>query len=462
MSADDPHNAFDDLTPQDDDAGQAFAPDADEDEALDFHESAPLEQETPPANGPASAAPPRIVAEAPLGGVPKPVVSPIRSKSPGATSPDIEPDQPAPEPDPAPVAAAEDALPEPDPVPDDDAPPDAAVEDTPPEPVLAEEPPVAPLEPEASTTESTDLAARVRKFVTDTDAARTPAPDQPPRDAAPPSPAPAPAPVEGVGMADVSDFDDISPELAKILGKAAAPDPTAPPAETKAAPEAEIPAVSATPDAAPAAPHAPEPEPDAPAIQLTDIAEVRHLPITAEQCSAPAPDTTLTGKVRYVRVEEPLRNDEGQRIQESWEYLKPGYPALGGRLVKAITIEEIAYSDGSWEWRYERRYTDKGRDVREVRANADRTYIEREDEVSRLDAETGRRLQFREEAELIFAAREKEEKRGGLLGGLFGRGDDDDDDDHSPKVWRDATSSESKQARKQGGEAFKRGGFLGL
>lgn len=446
MSADDQHNAWDDLFPQKDAADAVPEEDTASDDV--------------PTNGPASAAPPRIVAEAPLGGVPKPIVPPV---SPGVgdegVSPEADEVAPAVTPEPDDVAPDEplDALP------DDAADTVIAQTDTAPEAARAEETPVILPDPDETTIESPTLAAEVQRIAAEVaaeqDAGEVEADAFPvegevaPADTAP---APAPAAVEGVGMADASDFDDISPELAAILRKPAAPtQDAAPPAEAEAEPVA-----AATPDAAPAAPPAPEPEPDAPPIQLTDIAEVRSLPITAEQRNAPAPDTTLTGKVRYVRVEEPLRNDEGQRTQETWEYLKPEYPALGGRLVKEITIEEIAYSDGSWEWRYERRYTDKGRDVREVRANADRNYIEREDEVSRLDAETGRRLQFREETELIFAPPEKEERRGGLLSGLFGRGDDDDGDD-SPQVWRDASTSEAKQARKQGGEAFKRG-FLGL
>ncbi len=291
------------------------------------------------------------------------------------------------------------------------------------------------------------------------------------------SPAPAepvPPPVEDLGTANADDWDDdVSPELASVLfGGKSAPEPATPapavtpkaaPAETDSAEGEETTAALAVDAALESEPEPkPEPEPDAAPVELTDIADVRRIPITAEKRSAPAPDTALEGKVRYVRVEEPLRNDEGQRTQETWEYLKPDYPGLAGRLVKEVTIEEISYADGSWLWRFERRYTDRGRDSRDVRPNPDRTYIERTDEVSKLDGESGRRLQFKEDAALIFAPPEKEEKRGLLsgLGSLLGR-DDDDDETSAAREWRQATSSEARNARKQGGEALKRG-FLGL
>jgi hypothetical protein len=152
-----------------------------------------------------------------------------------------------------------------------------------------------------------------------------------------------------------------------------------------------------------------------------------------------------------VRVEEPLKDDAGQRTTESWEYIKPNYPALEGRLVRSVEIEEIAYSDGSWSWQYERHYDDKGRDRRSVQANTDRTYIERADEISKKDPDSDKWVRLKEDVALIFAPPLKEEK-GGFLSRLFG-GDDTEYAD-GPSAWRPATSAEAKQARKQGGAAF--------
>ena len=236
--------------------------------------------------------------------------------------------------------------------------------------------------------------------------------------------------------------DDISPDLAAVLF-GGQPEPasgadTAPAAPAAASTEA--------------ATSEPEPTP-APVeqITLTDAAEARSLPLVAEGHSAPAPDAALAGKVRYVRIEEPLDEDEdkGTRIKESWDYFRTGRPSLGGRLVKEVNREEVQYSDGSWVWRYERQYTDRGRDRREVRANTDRTFIERKDEVSALEPETEKRLRFKEQVAMIFAPPEQEEKRG-LLGSLFGR----DEEAEGPAIWREASPHEARRARKEGGDAF--------
>ncbi|HVO68687.1 MAG TPA: hypothetical protein VMT24_01495 [Aggregatilineaceae bacterium] len=236
--------------------------------------------------------------------------------------------------------------------------------------------------------------------------------------------------------------EDLSPELSAVLFGGSKPTPAA------ARPEAarEAPRAGAVPEPArPAVTEAP-----AETVMLTDIADTRRVPITAQGHRAAAPEASLQGKARYMRVEEPLKKDRGQRITESWEYFKPQYPALDGRLVRAVHIEEISYADGSWFWRYERTYTDKGRDRREVRANTDHTYIERQDEVSKLQPETTGRIQFKEKAALILAAPQHEEKRG-FLSGLLGR---DNDQEQAAKTWRDATSSEARHARKHGGMAF--------
>jgi len=474
----------------------------------------PESPETPTSeNGPASAAPPRIVSEAPLGGVPRRVVTTpgdefgagdelaALDRALGANAGDDDSEEEG--------AGADDSgaadsgilagvpseLPDASPHPTDpadvfaketfagqsakpdtesSAEPDAEAESDA-EPIADETPPAAPsmsatpsgkaLTPEEQIQQrlkalsGADSGASASSGATSpaTDAATSPAPEEL-----------AEPPAESVGTASVDDWDDdVSPELASVLfGGKSAPEPATPapaatPAAMPAAKDEEEPAETPVPVAREPEP-TPEPEPDAPPVELTDIADVRRIPITAEKRSAPAPETPLEGKVRYVRVEEPLRNDEGQRTHENWEYLKPDYPGLAGRLVKEVSIEEISYSDGSWLWRYERRYTDRGRDSREVRANPDRTYIERTDEVSKLDAESGRRLQFKEESELIFAPPEKEEKRGLLsgLGNLLGR-DDEDEATSAASVWRQASSSEARSARKQGGEALKRG-FLGL
>jgi len=238
--------------------------------------------------------------------------------------------------------------------------------------------------------------------------------------------------------------EDLSPELAAVLfgsprqAAVTAPSATAPVAEPTVPPAV----------AAPAEP-----------VALTSEAQAQTLPLSAAGHRAPAPEVTLTGKVRYTRLEEPLRGDEGQHIVETWVYFKPDLPGLEGRLVQRLKREEWRYSDGSWRWFYERRYADGGTDRREVRANAARTYFERADTVSQRDPASGKRQQFKEEAALIFAAPIREEKRG-FLRNLFGRGGTHEDSDE--KAWRPATPAEVRQAHKSGEQALRRGGLGGL
>jgi hypothetical protein len=186
------------------------------------------------------------------------------------------------------------------------------------------------------------------------------------------------------------------------------------------------------------------------------MASARSVRITAKGHHTAAPDATLQAKVRYVRIEEPHNKD--QRITETWTYFRPDYPALEGRLVRRASSEEIVYADGSRRWRYERQYSDGGRDRREVRISDDKPYVEHKDEASALDPRTGKPVsRHKETGAMIQAAQERDEKRG-FLSGLLGR---DEDESGSAKVWREATSSESRQARKQGGQAFRRR-FLGI
>jgi hypothetical protein len=384
---------------------------------------------------PVSSALPRILAETPLGGQVRPLITPP-TEPPTPTLPPITPPRLS---DDAPAAAITPPLDDtqesvstvPDPglsidqlreqireaaaaktelipvvdespaAPGDSVPP-AAGPETPPELPAALAPPAAPVAP-----------AEVRS----TGPALTPA-------AAPISP-----------RAEWDTDDDLSPELAAVLfGQRGAAD-SAPPAERPAAAETQrLPEVPAGP------------------VKLTAVDDAHRLPLVAQDHTAAAPDAPLNGKVRYTRIEEPLKNDAGQRIQERWEYFKPDYPGLSGRLVREVRSEEKRFADGSWAWQYERSYTDGGRDRREVRTNTDHTYIERGDEVSVRD-EAGKRQAFREQAALILAEPEREEKRG-FLSGLFGR-DDDQEDAPAPKTWRDATHQETKRARKQGGQAFR-------
>jgi hypothetical protein len=164
---------------------------------------------------------------------------------------------------------------------------------------------------------------------------------------------------------------------------------------------------------------------------------------------SPAPGDQPGGRARYVRVEEPLRGDKGQRITETWEYQGPDLPALEERSIRRVRIEEITYTDGSWHWTFERQYADKGRDRREVRASTDRSYIERADEVTRKDLATYKRVRRREQAQMILSAAGAEEKRG-FLSSLLGK----DDEEAGPRAWRPAEPKEASRARKHGGDAF--------
>ncbi|MGQ9849336.1 MAG: hypothetical protein ACUVSU_04725 [Aggregatilineaceae bacterium] len=255
-----------------------------------------------------------------------------------------------------------------------------------------------------------------------------------------PPPAPAEAEVEERLTSPQEWEEDLSPELAAVLfGSPRQAAVTAPPA---AAPAAE-----------------PTVLPPAEPVALTSEEQAMTLPLSAAGQRAPAPDVTLTGKVRYTRLEEPLPGDEGQHIVETWVYFKPDLPGLEGRLVQRLKREEWRYSDGSWRWFYERRYADGGTDRREVRANAARTYFERTDTVSQRDPSSGKRQQLKEEAALIFAAPIREEKRG-FLRSLFGRGGTHEDSDE--KAWRPATPAEVRQAHKSSEQALRRGGLGSL
>ncbi len=371
----------------------------------------PAADTTPP---PGSDAPPRIVAEMPLGGRSKPLIS-----TPGEPQPVA--DIPA-APEPVADVSAESEPPAEAPAPEDLEKLAAAETMTFSRDEITPRPTEAPTLPDGVLT-----VDRVRQIESD---------------ARPAGPVSTVRAVEA--PAKPADWDDdLSPELATVLfganeireeaARSAAPtrvEPTPPPTVTAAEPVADVPAQ---------------------AITLTDPADARRLPLVAEGHGAPAPEVVLTGPARYVRVEEPLSDDRGQSTVETWDYLKPNLPSLGGRLVRRVKIQEYVYADGSWHWQYDREYADGGRDRREVRAASDRGYVERKDEVSTRDAATNKRQQFKEQAALILAEPEREEKRG-LLSSLFGRGDDDTP--HGPKVWRPANGAEAKRARKQGGHAF--------
>jgi hypothetical protein len=527
---------FDDIFPDDDQPDDVSQPDA----------------ETPDSDAPAphSDAPPRIVAEAPLGGVARPVGTPEPPAAPHDRA-DASPTHDTQDPDAdddtsdtgdggeaveavatddiedtadtQDATDAVDAAPRPPVLTTESGEPDAAPEtpsagDAPP-PVSASVTPAPPdttseqLPPEPGLSPEAQIQARLRKLQAreageppeaTADSTADASPPEPgagevgapasgevapsaPQPEAPPQQQPASS-AEAGGLGGAQEWDeDLSPELAAVLFGGQRPDATpaerapADAAPASPAPDAPVPSLEAEPEVTPqpqeapvegvattpapelAPEPAPDPEPDAPPIELTDLSELRTLPITAEGRAASAPDVAIEGRARYVRVEEPLDGDAGQRTFETWEYLKPDYATLDDREVREVTVEDVQHGDGSRLWRYERRYADRGRDSREVRANGDATYIEREDVVSRLDA-TGRRLQFKESAELIHAAPDAPEKKGGLLSGLgnlLGR-DDEDTAQTGPRVWRQATASEVRQARKQGGEAFKRGLFEGL
>ncbi|MBN1681326.1 MAG: hypothetical protein JW966_13670 [Anaerolineae bacterium] len=251
----------------------------------------------------------------------------------------------------------------------------------------------------------------------------------------------APAPAVEPSTVRTWEDDEISPELASILNATPAAAPPAP------APEAVPPAAPA-----PAVESLPTPPPPADAIRLTNAAQVRTLPVTAAGISSPAPEDQPGARMRYQRVEEPLSKNKGQRTVEQWKFLGPEYPIVGGRPVRQVDIEELAYSDGSWHWSFERRYTDKGYDRRDVRAAADTYFIERKDEIRKKDVVSGKFARQKEQVAMIYTSPQDEEKRG-FFSALLARGDDDEDDVEE-KWWREATSKESRHARRHGGDAF--------
>jgi len=287
-----------------------------------------------------------------------------------------------------------------------------------------------------------------------------PLPDEPHRiTSSSPTPVSPPPPAPDMSSREtLKDWgDDISPELASILfkagpsgGRAAPPPPagSAVPAGPAAPPAPSMP--GAAPLAAPGQSQigpipTPVALPPAEPIFLTDVAQTQRLPITAEGINSPAPDVPLVGQGRHVRVEEPI--NQAQRNTDTWAYLKTTYPPLEGRLVKSARIVETNYTDGSWAWSYERRYTDGGFDVRKVRASVDRMYIERRDELKKRDPLTGKMVKHVEDAAMIYAPPVQEEKRG-----LFGRRHEAPPS--GPKAWRPATKHEIKQMRKVGGLAW--------
>lgn len=481
---------FDDVFPSDDDDDRqpAAEPDAalpaDEDDedtvilppgdaaasALDTDAPDEGEAATPPQ-------PPRIVAETPLGGTPPRRVPPPDE---GDTTEEIaQTEAPATPTEAAATAAEAEAPPVEPPSPDDPTAPGTATarelraaDESAGEPPAGadtmaetEEPAVqqTPAAPEAPvlSDETVELDEHVDPdaptLIESRGEAPAPTPDPTPESA----PAPAtPEPAEARARPEDWD-DDLSPELASVLF--AEPKDEAPPAE--AAPAEGAPAeVDAWPAAAPTeAPPEPAPAPAEPVepIELTDIEQARSLRLVAQGKGAPSPDTPLEGTVRYTRIEEPLDTEanQGQHVLEKWAFFKSGLPGLGGRVVKSVKIEVFDYADGSWAFSFERRYADGGRDRREVRANPDRTYLEREDEVSQVDPATGKRQRHQEEAALLFAPRKQEDKRG-FLESILGR--DDDAEATGPNIWRKPDKGERRAARKEGGEAFKTGFFARL
>jgi hypothetical protein len=380
---------------------------ADEPEAEDSNEqenqsengeSAVAGENAPPADSsPISAVPPRIVAETPIGGKVRPAPAPRREEI-HAPTPQVEP-------------------------------PAADVE---PQSELAEAPAVQVESPEveAPAAESTP-AEPVQEVVPP-----SPEPSRPPR----PAVSPRVVSTSEVDAAKADDWDDdISPELAALLFQ---PQKRAPREENEEA--AVSPAAESAPAAAESAPAAAESAPSAEPIHLTQIEEARTLPITAKGISAPSPRVQPEGKARYERIEEPL--EDGQRTREQWDYRGPDYPVLSGRAVRRVVIKEVAYTDGSWHWTFERSYTDGGREMREVRANMDRTYIERIDVIKTKEAVHG------EKEAMILTGPPREEKRG-FLSSLLGRRGDQDD---GPKAWHAASTPEAKHARKEGGRVFAR------
>jgi hypothetical protein len=217
---------------------------------------------------------------------------------------------------------------------------------------------VAPRCPRAPASAPTDLApAEVRSRAPGDRLASEPLPD-----------------VEPVKDAKQWD-DDLSPELAAVLfagaqaaAPSSAPAETAAPVDVSAASSAPTPPRSMPAVVIPARAGTAPALPPATPVELTRIEDVRRVHLYAEGKSAPAPDAPLSGKVRYVRVEEP--ENKGQRVGKRWEYFTT--IGLAGQLVREV------YSGN-------RTATDRGtgatngatwtrRDIREC-ANEERTYI---------------------------------------------------------------------------------------
>jgi hypothetical protein len=362
-------------------------------EAESENEDEVIEIAPPAESTPVSAAPPRIVAETPIGGKVRP------APAPREPAPKIESVEPLPD--------------------------------------------VVEAEPEAPAVESPLSEAEAPTEVP---------PHEPPHESAKepaiPSPAQPAAPsvmsTSEVDAAKADDWDeDISPELAALLFRPKKSEAPARAAVTETPAGEVIPAAAET---APAARTIPTAKP----IHLTHIDEARSLPITAQGVSSPPPNVQPQGKARYQRVEEPLPN--GQRTEERWEFRGPDYPMIGDRIVKGVASRETVYTDGSWHWMYERVYADGGVDSREIRANTDHTYLERSDAVRSKDPATGKHVKRKENEAMILAGPPREEKRG-FLSSLLGRGKNDDD---GPKEWRVASPHEAGHARKEGGMAFAR------
>ncbi|MCC6799356.1 MAG: hypothetical protein IT325_04525, partial [Anaerolineae bacterium] len=256
---------------------------------------------------------------------------------------------------------------------------------------------------------------------------------------------PAPAPAASVARAEDWD-EDLSPELAAVLFGAASARPA--PASSGAAQPAS-PAEPA-PLAVRAQPSAESPAKPAGPVMVTTPGKARSRPLVAGEFAAPAPEAAIQGKMRYIRVEEPLRGDRGRHIHETWEFFGPDYPALDGRLVKRMESEEFAYADGSWKLIFRRDYS-QGRDERTVRIASDGEYAERTDRIQRRDAVSNKTRREREQVGLRYAAPPTEEKRG-FLSSLFGRGDGPQAE--GPKSWRPVTEAEMRDARRDGGAAF--------
>ncbi|MBN1200598.1 MAG: hypothetical protein JXJ20_01960 [Anaerolineae bacterium] len=425
--------------------------------------------ESPDEPGPVSAAPPRIIAETPIGGklpltaagiepLPEPLdddlAAPVEDELP--VVPESEADTGSPDVvEHSLIDTEADTLVEVAPV-DEEAVEEADIEApaigellaqaesmadetgvpaTPETPADVEPPAAPPVDIEADTAapEDTPIPAPAAE-----------APALPSEPAAPDITAPsqaAPAPVLSPDEWD----DDISPELASVLFGAQRAATAAPPADAAVRP---VSAASAVAIQRPA----PEikPVPAAEPVELTDTAQARTLPIVAQGLNAPAPAEQPAGTARYQRIEDPLPADRGQRITERWDYRGPDRPALNGRQIKRVDIGEFNYADGSWDWTFKRQYTDGGFDRRQVRANTNRTYIERTDEIKARDPATNKRVRRQEQANLILAGPMQEENRG-LLSRLRKRISGEDD---GSKSWRPATPTETRRARKRGGDAF--------